>query len=80
MQSSEFVYGLKPIVQKFVRTRVVEFGRDAIPVCGLYGDERDSTYTDLSGELMNLINFTVNSEYRKYELRRDAKLFLNKPN
>ena len=53
-QSNEFLELLKPVVQKFVRTRVVEYGRDAIPVCGLYGDERDSTYTDMTSEFHSL--------------------------
>ncbi|CAD7952256.1 unnamed protein product [Amoebophrya sp. A25] len=71
---------LRPALQKLVRSRVVTYGRERLPCAGLYGDERDAKYTDMSRELCALIFRTLNSEAQKYAWRRDSKLWKNPPN
>mmetsp|Transcript_26240 Transcript_26240/g.66098 ORF Transcript_26240/g.66098 Transcript_26240/m.66098 type:complete len:1661 (-) Transcript_26240:362-5344(-) len=70
---------LRPALQKLVRSRVVAYGRDRLPCSGLYGDERDAKYTDMSRELCALIFRTINAEHAKYGWRRNTSLWKNPP-
>ena len=75
----ELTNTLKPAIQKLIRARVIEYGRDTIPTSGLYGDERDAKYSDLAKELGSLVFHAINGEYQKYKWRREAKLWKNPP-
>ncbi|CAD7939803.1 unnamed protein product [Amoebophrya sp. A120] len=76
-EGSPLLKALRPALQRLVRSRVVAYGRDRLPCAGLYGDERDAKYTDMSRELCALIFCTINSEHAKYGWRRDTSLWKN---
>ena len=76
---AELLNALRVPIQNLVRKRVVQYGRDNIPISGLYGDGRDAKYSDITKELCSLICYAINSEFRKYKWRRELKMWKNPP-
>lgn len=66
---------LAPAIQRLIRSRVTKYGRDNIPCSGLYGDERDARYSDLSKELSALIFKTINDEEYKFRWRQQVRMW-----